>query len=122
MYDEIELVGGRKLKVHTADKCAGQTCVVHNPSDHHMRSWPLSWRGDRYLMERMCEHGVGHPDPDHIDFIQRTRGDEAARCEARHGCDGCCAAPHERSEGPSDPKAYMAWVRQQVEQACLYDD
>lgn len=36
------------------------------------------WRDDRSFMERICPHGVGHPDPDdeHADPI--------------HGCDGCC--------------------------------
>lgn len=64
--------------VHDPIGCEGRPCVIHHPSDHHMRSWPLHWRDDRYLMERICEHGVGHPDPDD----RNTDG--------IHGCDGCC--------------------------------
>ncbi len=47
--------------VHSSALCAGQACVVHNPSDHHMRSWPLTWRDDKRVFERSCEHGIGHP-------------------------------------------------------------
>lgn len=73
------LEGGELIyNVHPQDACAGRPCCVHNPSDHHMRSWPQHWRGDRGLMERICPHGVGHPDPDDIN------PDDV------HGCDGCC--------------------------------
>jgi hypothetical protein len=37
-------------------------------------------------MERICEHGIGHPDPD--DRRIRTGEDMGD-----HGCDGCCT-PH----------------------------
>lgn len=30
------------------------------------------------MMERMCPHGIGHPDPDEITL------------DVVHGCDGCC--------------------------------
>jgi hypothetical protein len=33
-------------------------------------------------MERVCPHGVGHPDPDDINVILGP--------EKVHGCDGCC--------------------------------
>lgn len=42
-------------------------------------------------MERICPHGVGHPDPDHIAFVERVAGKDVASVEAVHGCDGCCA-------------------------------
>lgn len=90
-HDVIATVDG-PLLVHRAGECAGPTCVVHNPSQHHMRDWPLKWRSDRKLMERLCEHGVGHPDPDHLDFVRRTKGGAAAETDSIHGCDGCCAA------------------------------
>lgn len=71
------------LHVHDPDTCWGETCTVHNRSDHHMRSWPQNWRGDRGLMERLCpDNGVGHPDPDEIHLDRDGRG--------VHGCDGCC--------------------------------
>lgn len=66
--------------VHPPERCDGMVCVVHNPSNHHMAAWPLHWRNDRRIFERLCEHGVGHPDPDCL-------YDEI---ESVHGCDGCC--------------------------------
>ena len=84
-----EQIGATTLvNVHPADRCAGSHCVVHNPSDHHMRGWPLNWRGDRRMMERLCPHGVGHPDPDSM----RAGGDDGT-----HGCDGCCFTPETKA-------------------------
>lgn len=70
--------GQRLRNVHSRNACRGEFCCIHNPSDHHMRGWTMNWRPDRRIMERICEHGVGHPDPDD------TSGDGV------HGCDGCC--------------------------------
>lgn len=75
---------------HDPERCVGQPCVVHNPSKHHMSNWPMNWREDRYMMERLCEHGVGHPDPDHMFFIRNKYGHDVAQTEGVHGCDGCC--------------------------------
>jgi hypothetical protein len=72
-----------KISTHDKDKCAGRHCVIHNPSDHHMRAWRLHWRDEVALMERICEHGVGHPDPDHLAFVKNNWQDV-------HGCCGCC--------------------------------
>jgi hypothetical protein len=74
-YIATELKG-----VHDQSKCKGDVCVIHNPSGHHMHTWPLYWRDDRGIMERICKHGVGHPDPDCA----------AARNDSIHGCCGCC--------------------------------
>lgn len=72
--------------VHLSAKCKGEFCVIHNPSEHHMRSWPLEWRGDKGVFERRCPHGIGHPDPDDAAFLKRVgRGSWTT-----HGCDGCC--------------------------------
>ncbi len=71
----------RLIKTHPPDRCAGNPCPVHNPSDHHMKEWPQNYRDDRGMTERICPHGVGHPDPDDIS-TDRT-----------HGCDGCCQPP-----------------------------
>ena len=81
-------IGGTVLhNVHPASQCAGRHCVMHNPSDHHMRQWPTNWRGDRGLMERICPHGIGHPDPDALAYLVSIGADDGT-----HGCDGCCAA------------------------------
>lgn len=94
---ERYLTGTNQLVwVHAKEKCAGEYCCVHNPSDHHMKDWPTHWRGDRYLMERICPHGIGHPDPDDIAFKERILGKKRADVEAIHGCDGCCIPPIER--------------------------
>lgn len=74
-----EINGG--LFTHKKDQCLGENCTIHNVSDHHMKDWPQNWRGDRRIMERICEHGIGHPDPDDI---RVAAGDNV------HGCDGCC--------------------------------
>lgn len=50
--------------VHTKDKCKGQTCCIHNRTNHSMRSFPQHWREDRKVMERICPCGCGHIDPD----------------------------------------------------------
>lgn len=72
------------LRVHSPLLCERRPCTVHNRSNHSMRSFPQHWRSDRGLMERICPHGVGHPDPDerHSPMWQDHM--------AVHGCDGCC--------------------------------
>lgn len=77
--------------VHDPDLCQGRGCVIHHPSEHHMREWPTAWRGDGPFdigpghIERVCEHGVGHPDPDDVEFWEQNGIDIGV-----HGCDGCC--------------------------------
>lgn len=80
--ERYKLIGSeRVLLVHPKTKCAGHHCCIHNPSDHHMKDWPQNWREDRGIMERICPHGIGHPDPDDP-------------CKDKiHGCDGCCTPP-----------------------------
>ena len=96
---ELDLMSPRPLSqvtnLHTIDKCSGQFCCIHNPSDHALNKAPLQLRGDRWpLMERVCPHGIGHPDPDSVAYIQRVLpgGRESAEYEGIHGCDGCCAS------------------------------
>lgn len=74
----------------SSDDCRIYGCVIHHPSDHCMRSLRTHWRGDRGIMERICAHETGHPDPDDNNYIRRTRGHEAANIESIHGCCGCC--------------------------------
>lgn len=75
----VTLEGGQRISgVHSASLCAGRPCTVHNRTDHHMRSFPQNFREDRGIMERICPHGIGHPDVDEINP------------DGVHGCDGCC--------------------------------
>ena len=76
--------------VHDKTDCKGRHCVIHNPSDHHMKDWPTHWRGDRMLIERICPCGIGHPDPDDLAYKAKVLGKDAAETEAIHGCCGCC--------------------------------
>ena len=64
---------GQKIKVHDKDKCEGEYCCIHNPSDHIMKDWPT--------------HCIGHPDPDDLAFKERNGFPDA---DGIHGCDGCC--------------------------------
>lgn len=82
--------GPTVLRTHGPDQCADNVCCIHNPSDHHMLTWPQLWRSDSRLMERTCPHGIGHPDPD--DLNVRT-----THWAGVHGCDGCCQPPKEQT-------------------------
>lgn len=88
----LEHVGGYVLNnVHPISACAGQRCPLHRRTDHKMRSFPQWFRSDNGLMERTCPHGIGHPDPDGLEFFvnRGIRGMEV------HGCDGCCAGAYD---------------------------
>ena len=84
-------LGHTVLRVHSRSKCEGRDtpCCIHDPSDHHMRTWEMNWRSDTGVMERICPHGIGHPDPDHMAYVLSAQGDEG-RWQGVHGCDGCC--------------------------------
>ena len=68
-----------RIRCHKRESCVGGVCCIHKRTDHAMRSWPQHWRDDRGIMERICPHGVGHPDPD-----------DSLGAGGVHGCDGCC--------------------------------
>ncbi len=74
--------------VHALGKdCLTYGCSIHNPTDPN-KHLPTYWRLDRYLMERICPCGIGHPDKDHITFMKRTKGDNRALIDSVHGCCG----------------------------------
>ena len=77
--------------MHDKKQCAGQFCPFHNPSDHHMKTWPTYVRYDRGGMtERLCpDNHIGHPDPDSLAWMNRVGRDDGGA----HGCDGCCQVP-----------------------------
>jgi len=82
------LLGGQKIYAHTAGTCAGANCSIHNPSNHALKDAPMNWRKDISVMERICDHGVGHPDPDDVNFRIKNGANPATA--STHGCDGCC--------------------------------
>ena len=69
------------VNAHSLEDCEEDVCPIHKLTDHPMRIFPQHWRDDRRIMERICSHGVGHPDPD--DVLNEDRV---------HGCDGCCVS------------------------------
>ncbi|MGY1609820.1 hypothetical protein [Geodermatophilus sp. SYSU D00700] len=73
---------------HDPALCEGRGCSLHHPSAHHMRTWPRVWREFYGFSDRVCDHGVGHPDPDDVVHLQSVGGATTA-----HPCDGCCTAP-----------------------------
>lgn len=86
-----DVIAERITRIHPRAACEGRHCCIHNPSPHHMAKWPRLWRDDIGLMERLCPHGIGHPDPDHQAYMRSRLGDEAP--PGIHSCDGCCQPP-----------------------------
>jgi len=78
---------GQKIMVHDEKDCKGRYCVIHNPSNHHMGDWPTHWREDRGIMERICECGIGHPDPDDIAYQISMGADKSIGIHG--GCKHC---------------------------------
>lgn len=76
---------GTEYWVHRWSLECRNGCAIHAPSYHTTRDWPQLMR-ETFLIERMCPHGIGHPDPDSVDFFERTGRDGWGV----HGCDGCC--------------------------------
>lgn len=76
MAEWFDSFDNRVINVHDAEKCAGRPCTIHNPSDHHMSEYPQLWYN--FMMHRVCEHNIPHPDPD------EPNGNKI------HPCDGCC--------------------------------
>lgn len=81
--EPVVLEGGERILAHKRGLCKGPRCPIHKRSNHHMRTFPQHWRRDRGIMERICPHGVGHPDPDDPVVIMGID-------PGIHGCDGCC--------------------------------
>lgn len=67
--------------VHLRKDCKRNKCTLHNAVDPHMTTFRLHYRHDRGIFERICEHGVGHIDPN----TYLPHDDSGI-----HGCDGCC--------------------------------
>lgn len=80
---------GQIMFYHKPELCEGQFCPMHNPSEHHMRTWLMHGRSDLKLpiIDRICPHNALHPDPDSLAWALR----HDPEFEWYHGaCDGCC--------------------------------
>lgn len=85
--------------VHETNQCIGPVCSLHKRSDHPMRTFPQVWRSDRFIMERMCPHGIGHPDPDDPKISMFDYSSGKTNYEAVHGCCGvCCVGAYDKIE------------------------
>lgn len=82
-YDILSMRGNLLLRTHTENRCQGQVCCVHNPTDHHMVSWEQEWSPRQEMMYRICDHEMIHPDPDDLQ-VRNLMG------MVSHPCDGCC--------------------------------
>lgn len=82
---EMEIFAGLK-NVHDKDFCAGQICVMHNPINGDFRRLLLVWENNVKRYERVCEHGVTHPDPSQFAFWRATGQEQLGT----HPCDRCC--------------------------------
>lgn len=105
---------------HAADVCDQEfPCSIHRRSPHPMRAFPQTWCGQHHIMERLCPHGLAHPDPD--DYLVRTKqvgttppdpDDYQAKTpvsDATHPCDGCCTPAYLNCWTPW-AKADRAWI------------
>jgi len=81
-YQQLENTSAM-LYAHADGKCMGEVCTFHKRTDHSMRRFPQLWRGDRKIMERICPHNIGHPDPDEYKIVEGID-------DGTHACDGCC--------------------------------
>lgn len=94
-HDEWADCTGRKFFVHKRNvDCDIDGCAIHNPSYHPLSDAKQYMRSDKsWLIERICDHGIGHPDPDSASFIAKQEGNKSIWV---HGCDGCCRETEER--------------------------
>jgi hypothetical protein len=86
-YTELGNSGVNLINVHPEVACAGRGCAIHaHPSEHPLKDAPMNWREDRNILERICQHGVGHPDADSAVYLISI----GQSYQNIHGCDGCC--------------------------------
>lgn len=74
---------------HASVRCEPEPCILHDPTNHKMSTWPINIR-ETSLAERFCVHDIGHPDPDSIAWLDREGPPGAKGTWGVHGCDGCC--------------------------------
>lgn len=93
----LKLADGRTLKnVHLKGTCLLAHCAVHNPSKHPLDSAPFDWLGGHIAhLQRVCEHGYRHPDPDDLKFHEAIGAFLTVEAILsvhlmEENCDGCC--------------------------------
>lgn len=82
--------------------CTG-FCPFHKRSGHPLRSAPMAWRENLGRVDRVCPHGVIHPDTDSLGYLRKTHlWDTISINDPQHreDCDGCCG----QDLSPWEPK------------------
>lgn len=103
--DLIVMSDGVTMKTHGPETCVGPFCCIHNPSEHPLRTAPMTWFAEMSLMFRVCEHGNSHPDPDSLEFRQLLVyiGLESPYDGWHPCCDFmCCQEPHREDDDDGD--------------------
>lgn len=58
------------------------------------------------FVERFCDHGIGHSDPDSVAFFSKN----GLHGTGVHGCDGCCSGRYEELQRPQEGIAYKGEI------------
>ena len=77
--EPFKIHNGVTIQVHEAHQCAGEHCVIHNPSDHPYRDLPLTMN-ERGVMFRIGEDGLYIVDPDSASFFGIFTLRNSAKC------------------------------------------
>lgn len=85
--DTFTDAAGFKVRTHHPSKCEGQSCSVHNPTEHVLSKGAQIWNDDDKMMERVCNHYMKHPDFDDVTYHRDVLGEKNY---GKHNCDGCC--------------------------------
>ena len=107
--------------LHQAGACGnkrasvkGRPCVVHNPSDHGMRGWPLIWDARQSRMRRLCPHDVEHPDLNDAQYwasLGRSEKTDHPCCRECFGEQGCLhRRPDGSLKGNPPKKEFQEWT------------
>jgi len=95
----------------------------HN-TESHMHGWPVARRMDPWahpLIEIFCKHGVGHPMPESVAWIEKNEAKPGnAGTWSVHGCDGCCIPPHQVHNHGIDPSCKESMHNGQLTGECMH--
>lgn len=93
MSVDVSKYVGNGGRTHTKEQCkasrkagAPKGCVLHKPTIHKLTGARQVLRSST-LIEDLCSHGVGHPNPDSAAYLNWR--DKVTHWDI-HGCDGCC--------------------------------
>jgi hypothetical protein len=64
--------------VHREEKCSGDPCVLHNPSDHDLRDWSLQWIEGGFVRVNTATD-EGRDDPD-VAAFRKARSGPRIKC------------------------------------------